>query len=372
MRTRGAIIREAPGKYEVVDLEVDDPRPDEVQVQLVASGLCHSDDHHAQGDVPVGMFPFALGHEGAGIVTKVGGQNHKGLKEGDHVVLSAVPSCGYCRFCATGQQNLCDLSAGILAGPRWTDGTYRLHLTDGTPVGQMCGISTFTETTTVSVDSVVKIDDDIPLDRACLVGCGVSTGWGSAVNSAEVKPGQTVVVMGIGGIGVNAVQGAVHAGAANVIAVDPLLFKREKAGEFGATHTVETMEEAAELARQLTNGQGADSVVISVGINKPEYVTQGLDAIRKGGICVLTAVTPVSETMVPIGLFALTMHHKRLQGALFGASNGTWDIPRQLQLYRDGALKLDEMVTRTYDLDQIDQGYQDLRDGRNLRGIIRF
>jgi Zn-dependent alcohol dehydrogenase len=123
-----------------------------------------------------------------------------------------------------------------------------LHLPDGTPVGQMCGISTFTETTTVSVDSVVKIDEDIPLDRACPVGCGVSTGWGSAVNSGEVKPGQTVIVMGIGGIGVNAVQGAVHAGAANVIAVDPLPFKREKAGEFGATHAVSSIEEATELA----------------------------------------------------------------------------------------------------------------------------
>lgn len=284
MRTRGAVIQQIPGTFEVINLEVDDPRPDELQVQVVASGMCHSDDHHAKGDVHVGMLPFAMGHEGAGIVTRVGGPNTKGIREGDHVVFSAIPSCGHCRFCASGQQNLCRLTAGILAGPRWTDpSSYRLHTADGRPVGQMCGISTFTGTTLVSFDSVVKIPDDIPLDKACLVGCGVSTGWGAAVNSAQVRPGDTVVVMGVGGVGINAVQGAVHAGAAHVVAVDPVPFKREKAGEFGATHAVATMAEATELVKSFTQGQGADSAIITVGVLQAAHVGPALSRRRVSG-----------------------------------------------------------------------------------------
>jgi len=373
MQTRGAVIRQAPGKYEVVDLEVDDPRPDEIQVKMVGSGMCHSDDHIATGDIPVGTYPMAGGHEGAGVVTKVGGHNSKGIQEGDHVVFSFLPSCGHCRWCASGRQNLCDLGAGILAGPRWTDpSSYRLTLTDGTPVGQMCGISTFVETTTVSADSAVKVPEDIPLDVACLVGCGVGTGWGSAVNAAEAQPGQTVIVMGVGGIGINAVQGAAHVGASNIIAVDPVAFKREKAQELGATHAVETMEEATELAKQFTNGQGADSAIITVGVLKSEMVGQALGAIRKAGTVVVTALGDLTDVGAPISLADLTLSQKRLQGALFGMSNPNYDILRQLELYRSGVLKLDELITKSYPLDEIQQGYQDMHDGKNIRGVIKY
>jgi len=373
MQTRGAIVRQAPGKYEVVDLEVDDPRPGEIQVKLVASGLCHSDDHVATGDIPVGVYPFAGGHEGAGIVTAAP-PNHKGIKEGDHVVFSFLPSCGHCRWCASGQQNLCDLGAGLLAGGRWEDPTdTRLKLLDGSSVGQMCGISTFCETTTVSADSAIKVDDDLPLDKVCLLGCGVGTGWGSAVNSAQVQPGQTVIIMGIGGIGINAVQGAAHAGAANVIAVDPVAFKREKAQEMGATHGVESMEEATELAQSFTNGQGADSAIITVGVIKPEHVGQAMASIRKAGTVVVTALGNIADTTpLPVSLADVTLFQKRIQGALFGASNPNWDIKRQIELYRSGVLKLDELVTKTYTLDQIQQGYQDMHDGLNLRGVILY
>jgi NDMA-dependent alcohol dehydrogenase len=373
MQTRGAIIRQAPGKYEVVDLEVDDPRDNEVQVTMVASGLCHSDDHVATGDIPVGVYPFAGGHEGAGIVTKAG-VNAKGLKEGDHVVFSFLPSCGHCRWCASGMQNLCTLGATLLTGSRWNDPTdFRLKLADtGQPVGQMCGISTFLETTTVSAASAVKVPDDIPLDKACLVGCGVGTGWGSAVNSAEVQPGHTVIVMGIGGIGINAVQGAAHAGASNIIAVDPVAFKREKAQELGATHAVESMEEATEIAKELTDGQGADSAIVTVGVTKPDHVAQAFSAIRKAGTCVVTGLGNKDDVGLPISIAELTLFQKRLQGAMFGASNPNWDILRQLQLYREGVLKLDELITKTYSLDEIQQGYQDMHDGKNIRGVIVF
>lgn len=373
MRTRGAIIRQVPGRFEVVDLEVDDPREGEVQVQLVASGLCHSDDHVATGDVPVGVFPFAVGHEGAGIVTRAGA-NHKGIREGDHVVFSFLPACGHCRWCASGMQNLCDLGAGLLAGSRWGDPTdFRLQLAgSGQPVGQMCGISTLCETTTVSADSVVKVPADVPLERACLLGCAVGTGWGSAVNSAEVRPGHTVIVMGIGGIGINAVQGAAHAGAANVIAVDPVGFKREKAMQLGATHAVESMAEAAELAREFTNGQGADSAIVAVGVTTGEHVAQAVDAVRKAGTAVVTGLGDFTAVGVPISLGQLTLFQKRLQGSLFGQSNPNWDILNQIELYRSGALKLDDVVTRTYTLDEVAQGYRDMHDGKNLRGVVEF
>ncbi|TCK22625.1 NDMA-dependent alcohol dehydrogenase [Pseudonocardia endophytica] len=371
-QTRGAIVRQAPGKYEVVDLEVDDPRAGEIQVKMVASGLCHSDDHIATGDIPVGVYPFAGGHEGAGIVTKAG-QNTKGIKEGDHVVFSFLPSCGHCRWCASGQQNLCDLGAGLLAGTRWEEDTTRLKLTDGTPVGQMCGISTFCETTTVAQDSCVKVPEDIPLDVACLVGCGVGTGWGSAVNSGGVQPGHTTIVMGIGGIGINSVQGASHAGASNIIAVDPVALKREKAQELGATHAVETMEEATELAKQFTNGQGADQTIVTVGVIQPEYIGQAMASIRKAGTVVVTALGNIADTTpLPVSLADVTLFQKRIQGSLFGASNPNWDILRQLDLYRSGALKLNELVTKTYSLDEVAQGYQDMHDGKNVRAVIKY
>jgi S-(hydroxymethyl)glutathione dehydrogenase/alcohol dehydrogenase len=374
MQTRGAVVRQAPGKYEVVDLEIDEPRLGEIQVKMVASGLCHSDDHIATGDMPVGVYPMAGGHEGAGIVTKAT-PNRKGIKEGDHVVFSFLPSCGHCRWCATAQQNICDLGAHILHGSRWEDPTdFRVKLADGgQPVGQMCGISTFLETTTVSADSAIKVDDDLPLDKVCLLGCSVGTGWGSAVNSGEVKPGHTVIVMGIGGIGINAVQGAVHAGAANVIAVDPVAFKREKAQELGATHAFDNMEEADELAKSLTNGQGADSAIVTTGVITPAHVAQAFNAIRKGGIAVVTGLGNIaSEEPLPISIAMLTLFQKRLQGSLYGECNANWDVRNQIELYRSGALKLDELITRTYSLDQVAQGYQDMHDGKNIRGVIVY
>ena len=290
VNTRGAIIRSAPGKFEVVDLVSDDPRPGELQVKMAASGLCHSDDHLATGDIPVATYPMCGGHEGAGVVTGVG-PNTKGFKEGDHVVFSFLPACGKCRWCAGGMSYLCDLGAGLLVGARFDDlESFRFHLSDGTPVGQMCGLGTFSGVTTVNVESAVKIPDDIPLEVACLTGCGIGTGWGSAVNVAKVEPGETVIVMGIGGIGINAVQGAAHAGASHVIAVDPVAFKREKAQELGATHAFESMEEAADFARSVTNGQGADKAIVTVGVTTGEHVAEAVSAIRKAGVVVVTGL----------------------------------------------------------------------------------
>lgn len=372
MRTRGAVVKQAPGTYEVVDIELDEPRQDELLVRMVASGLCHSDDHIATGDIPVAVYPFCGGHEGAGVVEQVG-PHTPGWAPGDHVVFSFLPGCGRCRWCAAGMQNLCDLGAGLLTGARFDDPTsYRMHLADGSNVGQMCGISTFAEHTTVAVDSAVKVDKDLPLDKICLLGCGVGTGWGSAVNSAGVRPGDTVIVMGVGGIGINAVQGAAHAGASNVVAVDPVALKREKAMELGATHAFADIAEADAFAKSVTNGQGADSVIVTIGVVKGEHVGQAFAATRKAGTVVVTGLGDITEVGIPVSIGELTLFQKRIQGSLFGASSPSSDILRQVQMYRDGKLKLDELVTRTYRLDEVAQGYEDMHAGKNIRGVIAF
>lgn len=267
-------------------------------------------------------------------------------------------------------QNLCELGASIGTGARFDDPTsFRLSL-DGWPVGQMAGLSTFCEYTTVATKSAIKIDPSIPLEAACLTGCSVGTGWGAAVNSAQVRPGQIVIVMGVGGIGINAVQGAAHAGADVVIAVDPVRFKRDSALKSGATHAVAGIEEATELARSMSNGQGADASIVTIGVVKGAHVGQALTAIRKGGVCVLTGLGDNVVYDGDINLHELTLYQKRLQGSLFGASAPTADIPAQLEMYRKGTLKLDELVTTRYTLDEIAKGYDDMRAGENLRGVI--
>ena len=371
MLTKAAVMFEQPGRWETVELELEPPRQDELLVQMVAGGLCHSDDHVATGDLPAppGAFPTAGGHEGAGIVVEVG-PNTPGWKVGDHVVLSFLPACGHCRWCASGMQNLCDNGALVLAGIR-PDGSKRLRLPDGTPVGQGAGVSTFSQYSTVSVHSAVKIPKDIPLEVACLTSCGVPTGWGAAVNSANVRVGDVVIVMGVGGIGVNAVQGAAHAGASVVIAVDPVEMKRTAALKLGATHAVATMAEATEIAKSFTNGQGADSCIVCVGVARPEHVAQAVDAIRKAGTCVMVGMGKAAEDVgIPVSVRHLVLFQKRLQGSLFGACNPTRDIPALLELYRQGRLRLDEIITTRYSLDQINQGYEDMRSGKNIRGII--
>jgi NDMA-dependent alcohol dehydrogenase len=369
---RGAVLKSAPGEYEVVPLELEDPRPGEVQVKLAAAGLCHSDDHVATGDLPFGIYPVAGGHEGSGVVVAVGA-NTSSFTEGDHVVFKFTPSCGRCRWCATGQQSLCDIgSRGTLHGARWDDPTsYRLRF-EGRPVGQMSGVSTFCEYTTVAAESLVKIPEHIPLDKACLVSCGVGTGWGSAVNLAETKPGHTIIVMGIGGVGINAVQGARHAGATHIIAVDPVPFKRAKAEEMGATHSFATIEEATEVARSFTNGQGADAAIVTVGVTTPEHVGQAFASIRKAGTVVVTGLGKRGVPGIPIDLIELTLYQKRLQGSVFGGSSPNYDILRQLELYEAGVLQLDGLITTTYKLDDVAQGYRDMHAGKNIRGVMLF
>ena len=359
MKTKAAVNWGVGQDWKIEELELDDPKHGEVLVKLAASGLCHSDEHIVTGDMPVPAYPYIGGHEGAGVVEKVG-PGVESLKVGDHVVLSFIPACGRCKMCSTGHQNLCDLGAGLLDGLQITDNTARHH------------VNGFAPYTVVNEASAVKIDDDIPLEVAALVGCGVTTGWGSAVNSAEVQPGDTVVVVGVGGIGSNAVQGARIAGAKYIVAVDPVEFKRENAQSLGATHTAASIEEAMPLVQQITRGVMADKVIYTAGVVEGALMAGIMALTTKNGIAVVTGLGRAADMSVNMSLFDLTLSQKRVQGSLFGAANPRADIPRLLSLYQNGQLKLNELVTRTYSLEDINQGYQDMRDGKNIRGVIVY
>jgi len=212
----------------------------------------------------------------------------------------------------------------------------------------------------------------LPLEKAALVGCGVPTGWGSAVYSANVRPGDTVVIFGIGGVGINAVQGAKHAGARDIIAVDPIEFKRTKALEFAASHALATGEDAILRAYEITNGVGADSAIVTVDVVDSTVIEHAFNATRKLGTTVIVGLGPMTDNTVQINGDILTLYQKTLKGSLFGASNPMHDIPNILSLYKAGQYKLDELVTKTYSLDDINQGYEDMEAGVNLRGVIVY
>ncbi|BBY93653.1 putative zinc-type alcohol dehydrogenase AdhD [Mycobacterium gallinarum] len=368
MKTKAAVLWGLHQKWEVDEVDLDDPKEAEVLVKLTASGLCHSDDHLVTGDMPM-QLPVVGGHEGAGVVVDVG-PGVTDVAAGDSVVLSFIPACGRCDPCSRGMSNLCVLGAAIIAGPQ-LDGTFRFHA-NGQGLGQMCVLGTFSEYTVVPVASVIKVDSRTALDTAALVGCGVTTGYGSAVRTGEVRDGDTAVVMGVGGIGINAVQGARIAGARAVVALDPIEYKRTRSLEFGATHTAATVEEAQALVTDLTHGAMADVCVVSTDSAEGEYVAQALSLVGKRGRVVMTAIPHPTDTSVDLSLFDLTLYEKQVRGSLFGSSNPRHDIPRMLELYQAGKLKLNELITREYTLEEINQGYADMHAGVNLRGLIRY
>ncbi len=378
MRTRAAVLYGANQEWQIKDVELDAPGRGEVLVKTHAAGLCHSDEHLVTGDLGTpeelggsSLFPVIGGHEGSGVVIEIG-EGVTDVEVGDHVAVSFVPACGKCRWCASGQQNLCDLGAGTLGPGMVTDGRSAHHGPDGEDINTMAKLGTFAEHMLLSQDSVVKVDPDIPLMPVALVSCGVATGYGSAVNRAEVTAGDTVVVVGCGGIGSNVLQGAKAAGAKNVIAVDPAEFKREKASVFGATHTASSMEEAMELVGGLTAGVMADSVILSPGVVTGDLIAPAQFLTRKGGTIVVTGLAPMMQMDVQLNLFEFAMMNKQIKGTIFGSDSPRHAVPRLLGMYQAGQLKLDELVTRTYTLDQINEGYQDMRDDKNIRGMIVF
>ncbi|MGV0741892.1 NDMA-dependent alcohol dehydrogenase [Mycolicibacterium sp. XJ870] len=384
MKCQAAVLHGVGQDWQIETIDLDPPRAGEVLVKMVVAGVCHSDDHFATGDsVPdddlravieaAGMpmpkwFPLLGGHEGAGIVEQVG-PGVTSLQPGDHVAVSFIPSCGTCRWCATGATYLCDVGADLFSTKMVTDGTARRHLGDQHLTALM-QVGTFSEYVVASEKSFIKIHDWIPLDAAALVSCGVTTGFGSGSVSANTKPGDTVVVIGTGGVGMNAVQGAKAAGATHVIAVDPVAFKRDIAPSFGATHTVADPGAALKLVKELTWGVMADAVILTVGVLHTDLIPLALMMTRKGGTCVVTAMTPLAEMSVPLVLSDLVNSCKSLKGSLYGEMNARASMPMLLSMYTEGNLKLDELITRRYRLDEINDAMKHLREGSNIRGVI--
>ncbi|ANI42105.1 NDMA-dependent alcohol dehydrogenase [Mycolicibacterium vaccae] len=371
MKTKGALIWEFNQPWTIEEIEIGDPVKDEVKIQMEASGMCHSDHHLVTGDIPMAGFPVLGGHEGAGIVTEVG-PGVEGLEPGDHVVLSFIPSCGSCPSCQAGMRNLCDLGAMLLQGTAVSDNTHRIHAKDGTPVIPMTLLGTFSPYMVVHKSSVVKIDPSIPFEVACLVGCGVTTGYGSATRSANVRPGDDVVIAGIGGVGMGALQGALNAGARNIFAIDPVEWKRDQALKFGATHVYPDIGSAMMGVAEITQGRMASKTIITTGELKGEEIDNYLNITAKGGTCVVTAVANMANSDVTLNLSMLTLLQKNLQGTIFGGGNPHFDIPQLLSMYKAGRLNLDDMVTRQYKLEQINDGYRDMLEGKNIRGVIRY
>ncbi len=372
MKSRAAVLYGAGQEFKVEEIEVDDPKEGEVLLHLAATGLCHSDYHMVTGEWSENIYyPMVGGHEGAGIVEKIGPGVTR-VKPGDHVLLTFMPACGRCRFCSMGQSFICDRGAGLIAGPQM-DGTFRMHNQGGQELGQFCHISTFSEWTVAPEESIVPIPEDFDLEKLCVVGCCVPTGFGSAVNSADVQPGETVVIFGIGGVGINAVQGAAVNGASQVVAVDLVDFKLEMAEEFGATHTINAnQQDPVERVLELTNGVGADKSIVTIDNVRPEHVGWAFRSIRKGGRAVITGIARDEFTHIDVSPQELTMYAKEVIGTFYGHSTVYSDLARYLDLYRAGKVKVDELTTRTYTLDEINQGYQDMLDGKNIRGVVSY
>jgi alcohol dehydrogenase/S-(hydroxymethyl)glutathione dehydrogenase/alcohol dehydrogenase len=369
MLTQAAVFREIGQPLSVETITLDPPRATEVQVKIRAVGLCRTDLHVMRGERRVAMTPMVLGHEASGAVEAVG-ESVRGIAPGDHVVLTFIPGCGRCRWCTRGLHHLCAEGPRITQGPQ-LDGSYRRRCADGHEVGAFCMIGGFAERSVVDQASVVVIDKDVPFDLAALVACGVPAGVGAARNRARVKAGDSVLVVGCGGDGMNVVQGARLAGASRIIAADLNDVKLQWARDFGATHGVNASGEALTRAvLELTEGIGVDHAFVC--IDPPATLLPAFRATQKAGNVVVTAITPDTVKQIDIPPLELFATQKAVMGAVYGFASPRVQVPELLRLYRTGNLKLRELITRSYTLDDINKGYADLEAGKNLRGMVLF
>ena len=347
------------------DIEVASPKTGELKVRIAASGVCHSDLSVQNGTIPL-LPPIVLGHEGAGIVEDVG-DGVTGFAPGDHVILTFVPQCRECFFCKRGQGFMCEKSAILNAGGM-LDGTKRLS-SGGQPLAQMAGCGTFSELTVVPSISAVKIDDDVPLTSAALIGCGVQTGVGAALNTASIQKGATVAVIGCGGVGLNVVQGARIAGAERIIAIDMIEGKLQLAKEFGATDFVNAAQgDPVTQVNQLTSGMGVDAAFEVIGLGPT--IEQAMSMTRRGGETILVGVPRLDVNVNVNPAFSLIYTAKAIKGCWYGSTNAHEDVPMLLELYKKGELKLDELISREIAVDQVNEAFDAMKAGEVARSVI--
>ncbi len=362
--TKAAVLYNCNEPLKIESVTLKPPREDEVVVKVAASGVCHSDLSVMKGNIPGVVPPTVLGHEGAGVVEEIG-KSVTGLKPGDRIVMSWVPSCGKCHFCIAGKPHLCELFLLLMADDR-----ERVFHKDGIAISRFASVGSFAERTVVRADAAIKIPSDAPLDRVCLIGCGVMTGVGAAINTAKVRPGQTVAVFGCGGVGLNVIQGAELCGAGTIIAVDQIRHKLEMARVFGATDVVNAKEvDPVEAIRSLTGGLGVDYAFEAIGI--PAVISQSFMSVKRGGTAVVIGIPAAAqEVSLPAAMIAL--EEKAIVGSLYGSANLRQDIPNLIGLYMQKRLKLDELISRRIKLEDINAAFDAMEKGEVARSVVVY
>jgi S-(hydroxymethyl)glutathione dehydrogenase / alcohol dehydrogenase len=355
-----AAVCYGPGTPPIIeDIDIDPPQAGEVKVRLVATAICHSDIHAMHGDWN-GNFPVVVGHEAAGIVEEVG-ENVTLTAPGDNVVVSLLRSCGRCFYCMQGQLNLCNGAFAL-------DTESRLHNKEGELIYQGIRTAAFAEYVIVDQSQVIQVPQTILLEKAALLACGVITGVGAVINTAQVKPGSSVVVIGLGGVGLNAIQGAVLAGASKIIAMDILDTKLDTAKMFGATHTLNARrEDARRVVRDFIGGLAADYVFVTVG--STTAVSQGLTLLRRAGTLVIVGMPPSGAT-APLSVVDIADKGLRIFGSFMGSTRLRVDVPWLVDLYRQGRLKLDELITGRFSIEQINEAIELMERGEAIRNLI--
>jgi len=364
VKMRAAVLWERGQPLSVEDVELDPPGAGEVLVEIKAAGVCHSDLHPARGDWPL-RTPLVLGHEGAGVVQEVGSGVTR-VKPGDHIVFCWAPACGVCPPCAEGRALHCDRLDKTTYRNRLPSGAIRLH-GRGQDLNHFLSTACFAEYAVVSEQGAVVVDRDIPFDALATLGCAVVTGIGAVMTAGRVPAGARVAVIGAGGVGLNVIQGAAISECAQIIALDRHAAPLALARTFGATDVVEAASNTVEAIRERTGGRGADFVFDTVGT--PSTVADSVAAVRKGGTVVLTGLSRV-DAQAEVPLFPFVMHEKRLIGSAYGSGRPTEDIVRLVEWYRSGRLKLRELVTRSYTLNQIGEALEALASSQGARGVI--
>ena len=368
MRSKAAVLFEAGRPLEILDLDVEPPRAGEVLVRMAAGGVCHSDLHVMRGELSAPL-PAVLGHEGAGVVAEVG-PGVTSVRAGDAVIPLWRLSCGECEFCTGGRPALCAAGTRVRNTGLLPDGTSRFSL-NGQPIKYYAGVSTFAEYSVIPERALLKIPDGIPLDRAALLGCAVVTGFGAVVNAARIKPGDTVAVFGAGGVGLNVIRAAALSGAVTIVAVDVHDPKLETAGRFGATHSVNAAGGAdpVHFVREVTGGRGVRFAFDVVG--HPRTTRQAYDALARRGTLVVVGIAPTGQE-ASLPMTSLMYEERTIIGSLYGSGSPRTDIPLLIDLYRAGKLNLDELLTRTYPLERINEAYDALGRGEVARSVVTF
>lgn len=367
-KSKGAVLRGVGEDFQIEEITWDDPRDDEVVVDIKYCGCCRSDWHVREGDYPLD-FPILTGHEGVGIIEEVG-KDVTRVKKGDHIVMSWMPCCGHCKWCQSGQGHLCERGANLLEGAR-PDGSFRARLADGQPLRQFVFLGAFSDKIVIPEDGCIKIDKSLPMRDIPIIGCRVPTGVGSVLNIAKAKHGCTGLVIGLGGVGFSAIQGLKLVGAKTIIAVDIVDNKEDWARDFGATHYINSKKQnVVEEVMKITYDNGVEYAFDCIG--NAEVQKTCVESTGKGGMTVVIGVTPQDDVAVDVNPLMMHLYERKYVGSLYGGANPFVQVSQLLDLYGSGDLKLGELITKEYKLEQINEAYADMLEGKNICGLINF